>query len=438
MIQRAYAYRFYPTPPQETMLRRQIGASRKIWNWGLAVRSTAWKDRQERVTSYDLMLMLTQLKKQHEWAWLTEVSAVPLQQTLRDLDAAFANFFAGRARYPRYKPVATARKCVRYTRSGFTYRNGQLKLAKIMTEPLNIVWSRPLPKGTIPSSVTVSCDKAGRWHISILVETEVRSEETTGAIVGIDLGVKTFAVLSDSETITLPDRISVKEARVRRYQKRFARTQKASANRKKAQVKLSRAHAHVADTRRDFLHKTTTELVRTYDIIVLEDLNIAGLTRRPKPRLSANGKKYVPNGARAKAGLNRALLRAGFAEFRSLLEYKAAWYGKRVIVIDRYHPSSKLCSVCGWKNSELRLSDRTWSCRECGTLLDRDLNAAKNILAAGLVVLEKEREILFGGACGTEVRPQDPVPLDSLTHESVLVAAPVVKQETFILEPVPT
>jgi putative transposase len=381
-VQRAFKYRFYPTFEQERILNRHIGAARFVWNWALAIRSAAWTDRQERITGIDLMRELTKLRNSADTDWLSEVSATVMQQVLRDQDTAFKNFFDGlkgkrpRMGYPRFKARATARKSLRYTRGEFSYRNGQLFLAKMREEPLNIMWSRPLPEGVAPSSVTVSCDPTGRWHISILTEDTPELAVETGLAVGIDLGIKTFAALSDETVVAHPALLRRHELRLKRYQKRLSRCQKGSLNRAKARVKVARQHAKVADARRDFLHKTSTAIINRYDVICIEDLAV---------------KNMVKNHCLAKS-----ISDCGWAEFRRQLEYKAAWYGKRIIVIDRFHPSSRLCSDCGWKNLHLKLSDREWVCLDCGTLHDRDINAAKNILAAGLAAT----------ACGEDVRPK--------------------------------
>ncbi len=337
------------------------------------------------------MKLLPAWKKDPETVWLGEVSSVVLQQTLRDQDKAFKNFFDSctgkrkgpKMRYPRFK-TRNSRKSLRYTKAGFTYKNGEIRLALMLDEPLNIVWSRPLPEGVAPSSATVSQDAAGRWFISILCEDIITPLAKTNTTVGIDLGLKTFAVYSDGERAPHPKLLARKAARLARYQRALARKQKGSRNRVKAKTRVAKQHVKVAHARRDFLHKTTTDLVTRFDVVVLEDLHVAGMKRNRH--------------------LAKAISDSGWGELRTLIEYKTAWYGKRLIVIDRWHPSSKLCSTpdCGWKNSHLKLSDRTWVCNNCGTLHDRDLNAAKNILAAGLAVVQRELD----KACGEDIRPK--------------------------------
>ncbi len=393
---RAFKYRFYPGPAQATFLGRSFGAKRWVWNKSLGIRTAAYESDGTRLSGEDLMKFLPLWKKDPDMAWLGEISSVVLQQTLRDQDRAFKNFFDSctgkrkgpKVRYPRFK-TRNSRKSLRYTKPGFTYTNGEIRLAKMLDEPLNIVWSRPLPAGVTPSSVTVSQDAAGRWFISILTEDVIVPLAKTGEMVGVDLGLKTFAVLSDGEHIEHPKLLAKKAKRLARYQRVASRRrpkpgQEASQNYVKAKARVAKQHVKLADARRDFHHTTSTDLVTRFDVVVLEDLHVAGMKRNRR--------------------LAKAISDSGWGEFRTLLEYKTQWYGKRLIVIDRWHPSSRLCSTpdCGWKNNHLKLSDRSWTCLECGTLHDRDLNAAKNILAAGLAVVQRE----LGKACGEDVRPK--------------------------------
>ncbi len=388
---RAFKYRFYPSPAQATFLGRSFGAKRWVWNKSLGIRTAAYAFDGTRLCGEDMINMLPAWRKEPDLAWLGEVSSVVLQQALRDQDTAFKNFFASCAgkrngpkmRYPRFK-TRNSRKSLRYTKQGFTYVNGEIRLAKMLDEPLGIVWSRPLPEGVAPSSVTVSQDAAGRWFISILCEEIITPLVKTEKTVGVDLGLKTFAVYSDGQHIEHPKLLARKAARLTRYQRSLARKQKGSSNRVKAKSRVAKQHVKVADARRDFLHKTTTDLVTRFDVVVLEDLHVAGMKRNRH--------------------LAKAISDSGWGEFRTLIEYKTQWYGKRFIVIDRWYPSSKLCSTpdCGGKNNHLKLSDRTWVCNNCGTLHDRDLNAAKNIHAAGLAVVQRELD----KACGEDIRPK--------------------------------
>lgn len=359
------------------MLARTFGCIRVVWNKTLDDRHRVYATEGRSVGYAETDRNLTAMKKDPGLEWLSEVSSVPLQQALRHQHAAFQAFFAKRARYPRFKHRA-GRQSATYTRSAFSYRDGALKLAK-MTEPLAIVYSRPLPDGTVPTTVTVSRDPAGRWHVSMLVDDPtVQPLPETGSTVGVDLGLKDFAVLSTGEHVPHPRHYQRKEARLARYQRQMARKQRGSANQAKAKAKVARAHARVTDARRDFLHKTSTDLVRRFDVVSVEDLNVAGMVRN--------------------RSLAKSIATSGWSEFRGMLEYKTAWYGRQLVVVDRWYPSSKTCSACGHLLAELSLSTRTWQCPACGTRHDRDENAAKNIDAAGRAVVRE------GEACGAGVR----------------------------------
>ncbi|MGP3985330.1 RNA-guided endonuclease InsQ/TnpB family protein [Streptomyces sp. 3N207] len=378
-VKRAFKYRFYPTDAQAAELSRTFGCVRKVYNMALAARTEAWTLRAERVNYNATSSMLTAWKKTEELAFLNEVSSVPLQQCLRHLQAAFTNFYARRAQYPRFKSRKKSRASAEYTSSAFRLQDGELTLAK-MSEPLDIVWSRPLPEGAKPSTVTVSRDAAGRWFVSMLCEDpSVKPLPASGRAVGVDAGLENLLTLSTGEKITNPRPERRDRARLVKAQRSLFRKAKGSANRAKARRKVARIHARIADRRQDHLNKITTRLVRENQTIVIEDLTVRNMLKS--------------------GTLARAISDAAWSEFRSLLEYKAQWYGREVIAVDRWFPSSKLCSACGALLHRLPLHVRTWRCR-CGTIHDRDVNAAKNLLAAGRAVT----------ACGAGVRPQRSTP----------------------------
>jgi putative transposase len=372
-VKRAFKYRFYPTTDQAAELSRTFGCVRLTYNRALDARSAAWRDEQRRVSYAESSAMLTMWKRDPELAFLSEVSSVPLQQALRHLQAAFVAFWDKRARYPRFKSRKRGRQSAEYTRSGFRWRDGQLTLAK-MKEPLSIVWSRPLPDGAQPTTVTVSCDPAGRWFCSILVEVIVTPNPATDAAVGVDAGITSLLTLSTGEKISNPRHEQRDRARLARAQRALSRKQKNSNNRERARRKLARVHARIADRRRDVLHKLSTRLVRENQTVVIENLAVANMLRNHR--------------------LARAVSDAAWSELRAMLSYKCRWYGRDLVVLDRWFPSSKTCSVCGALCDELPLDIREWRCR-CGAEHDRDVNAARTILAAGLAVT----------ACGDNVRP---------------------------------
>ncbi|MER5906011.1 RNA-guided endonuclease TnpB family protein [Streptomyces mirabilis] len=375
---RAFKYRFYPTDAQAAELSRTFGCVRKVYNMALAARTEAWA-RQERVSYHQTSAMLTAWKKTEELAYLNEVSSVPLQQTLRHLQTAFTHFFGKRAKYPRFKSRKKSRRSAEYTTSAFRFRDGKLTLAK-MTEPLAVVWSRPLPEGVNPSTVTVSQDAAGRWFVSMLCDDPgIRHLPATDAAVGIDAGLEHLLTLSTGEKITNPRHERRDRAALAKAQRRLAKKEKGSANRARTRLKVAKIHARIADRRRDGLHKLTTRLVRENQTIVIEDLTVRNMVKNRT--------------------LARAISDAAWREFRSMLEYKAQWYGREVIAVDRWFPSSRLCSACGTLQDRMPLNVRTWTC-DCGMTHDRDVNAAHNLLAAGLAVT----------VCGAGARPQRSTP----------------------------
>lgn len=383
LVMRAFKYRFYPTDAQARELLRTFGCARLVYNRALEARAEAWRSEHRSVTYSDTSTMLTEWKKTQELSFLNEVSSVPLQQVLRHLQRAFQNFFAKRARHPRFKSRKKSRGCAEYTRSAFRWRDGELCLAK-MTEPLAIVWSRQLPEGAQPTTATVSVDRAGRWFVSIRVKTRVDRHPPGEEAVGVDVGVAALVTLSTGEKITNPRHEQNDRGRLRRAQRSLSRKRLGSVNREKARRKVARVCVRIADRRRDFLHKVSTRLVRENQTIVVEDLNVSGML--------------------ANRSLARAVSDASWFELREMLEYKAMWYGRKMIVLDRWFPSSKMCSACGQRLGALPLKVRQWTC-PCGAFHDRDVNAAKNILAAGLAV----------AACGDGVRPtrREPTTLPS-------------------------
>ncbi|MFF8531861.1 RNA-guided endonuclease InsQ/TnpB family protein [Streptomyces sp. NPDC015532] len=374
-VRRAFKYRFYPTHEQAAELSRTFGCVRTVYNRALEERTRAWNSEQRRVSYSQSSAALTQWKKTEELAFLTEVSCVPLQQALRHLQTAFNNFFAKRTGYPRYKSRKKSRASAEYTRSAFQWHKGALTLAK-MSGPLDIRWSRPSPAGAEPTTVTVSRDSAGRWFVSLLCEDTVTPALATTAAVGVDVGISSLVTLSTGEKVTNPKHERCDRARLARAQRDLSRKVKGSNNWAKARVKVARVHVRIADRRRDFLHKLSTRLVRENQTVVIEDLAVRNLLK--------NGR------------LARGISDASWTEFRSMLGYKCAWYGRELVVIDRWFPSSKLCGICGTIFGKLPLHVRNWTCGTCESVHDRDVNAACNILAAGLAA----------SACGDGVRPQ--------------------------------
>jgi putative transposase len=358
-----------------------------VYNDALAARKVARKAGLPYAKSTDLQkLVITGAKRTAERAWLASVGVDPLIQSLRDLDTAYRNFFdsvsgkrAGRpVGLPRFKSRKDSRQSLRFTRNGFRIRgNGKLNLAKI--GDVRVKWSRSLPAD--PSSATVILDPAGRYHVSFVVDVEAEHLPEVAAEVGIDLGLTTYAVMSDGTVIDNPRFLRKAEKRLKAAQRELSRKAKGSKNRAKARRKVAKAHAKVADTRMDWLHKQTTRIIRENQAVYLEDLNVRGLGR---------------------TRLAKSVHDAGWSTFRRMLEEKAARYGRHVGIIGQYEPTSQVCSACGVLDGPKPLSVREWTCAACGTVHDRDLNASRNILAAG----RADRL----NACGGPVRPGVAIP----------------------------
>jgi putative transposase len=363
------------------VLSRTFGCVRVVWNRILATRHSRWHLEGKGMSYAESDRALTAMKKDPDLAFLSEVSSVPLQQALRHQHRAFQAFFARRARHPRFKS-RRSRQSAHYTRSAFTMRGGELRLAK-MAAPVRFVWSwSDVDITTLdPATVIVSREPDGRWYVIFTIDTDAPEPlQETGRLVGVDLGVTDFAVTSGGERTPNPRHLERKARSLARYQRRLTRCQKGSANRTKAAAKVARAHRKVRNARRDFLHRASTSLVNKADFIVIEDLAVNNMIRNRH--------------------LARAISGCGWGEFRRQLEYKCERYGRHLVVIDRWYPSSKTCSACGHRLADLSLSTRHWRCPSCGTRHDRDINAAKNILAAGLAVARGSP----GDACGAEVR----------------------------------
>ena len=372
-----YKVRAYPDPEQAAALRRTFGCVRLVWNRTLAARQQRYTVEQRSTSYRETDAALTAWKKTDDLSFLSEVSSVPLQQALRHQHAAFQSFFAKVGRYPRFKN-RDSRQSAHYTRSAFRIKADGLWLAKSVA-PLRVAWSWPDVDLTTldPTMVVVSRDPDDRWYVTFAVDVpDPAPLPPTGRTVGVDVGLKDFAVLSTGERIGNPHHLAKRERNLARYQRRMARCQRGSANRSKAKVKVARAHSKVRAARTDFLHKTSTALVRRFDRIGVEDLAVRNMVRNRH--------------------LSKAISDAGWGTFRAMVEYKAERAGRTVVAIDRWYPSSKTCSTCGYLLTTLALGTRHWTCPGCRTLHDRDINAAKNIdKAAGLVA----------SASGGPVRP---------------------------------
>lgn len=378
-MQLRYSFRVYPSAGQRIALARAFGCARVVFNDALRARETARAAGLPFTSSGELSKQLTASKKTPERAWLAEVSSVVLQQSLRDLDTAYKNFFDGlkgkrpKTGPPRFKSRKDTRQSVRFTaNAGWKITTGgKLRLPKAGDVPVR--WSRSLP--STPSTVTVVKDSAGRYFASFVVETEPETLPATDNAVGVDLGLTHFAILSDGTKIDSSRFLRRAEKKLKKAQQDLSRKAKGSKNRAKARVKVARAHVRTADARRDFHHQLSTKLIRENQAVAVEDLAVKGLAR---------------------TRLAKSVHDAGWSAFTTMLEYKAAKYGRTLIRIGRFEPTSQVCSQCGVKDGPKPLHVRTWTCGACGTHLDRDINAAVNVAkAAGLAA----------SACGARVRP---------------------------------
>ena len=360
---RGFKYRFYPTTEQKIQLAQTFGCTRFVYNWALALRTDSYYQENKSLSYHETSNALTKLKKEPDKSWLKEVSSVPLQQGLRHLNTAFKNFLAGRTKYPRFKKK-NHRQSMTYAANAFKWQDGQLTLAK-MSQPLKIKWSRHFSGQ--PISITISKDPSGRYFVSFLVEEELEQWEKTEEKIGIDLGIKDVVVTSKGFASGNPKYLRKYEARLKTLQRRLARKQKGSNNRYKAQLKVAKLHAKIADCRRDFLHKLSTKLVRENQSIFTETLAVKNMMANHK--------------------LAKAIADCGWGEFLRQLQYKCEWHDRTLGAIDRWFPSSKRCNRCGHVLDRLSLDIREWQCPSCQKVNLRDYNAALNILAVGQTVL---------------------------------------------------
>ena len=376
-----YRYRIYPTPGQHMALAKLFGCCRVVWNDALAFCNQQYQKGEKKPKNVQLQKQfITQAKKTLERQWLTEVSNIPLQQSLNDLERAYQNFFKSCKGQRKGKPVRPprfkkrrAKQTARFRQGGFKV-NQRLKLARI--GEIKVAWSRPLP--TEPTSVTIIKDSAGRYFASFVVEVEPETLPKTDNSVGIDLGISTFATLDSGEKIKAPKPLKKRIRRLRKLNRNLSRKTRTRmpnlcrhremsarfSNRyERARKRKAKLYAKLKDTRADFLHKLSTRIIRENQVIVLEDLNVSGMVKNRK--------------------LSRAISDLGWRQFRTYLEGKAEKYGRELRVINRWEPTSQTCSCCGLRGGKLDLSVRTWTCLNCEATLDRDVNAAKIIKLAG-------------------------------------------------------
>ena len=355
-----YRFRFCPSARQRRLLGKTFGCVRYVYNRALALRKDAYAENKTKINYAETSAALTLWKKEPDLLWLKEVSCVPLQQGLRHLQTAYRNFFAKRAAYPRFKSKR-GEPSAEFTRSSFKWDGKQLNLTLAKIGHLRIRWSRQF--ASEPSTVTIIKDCAGRYFATLCLDETVALLPKMGDEVGIDLGTKRLATLSTGEVVPNPKPLERSLAHLAKLQRTLARRKQGSGRWHRQRLKAARLHAHVSDSRKDLLAKLTTGLVRRFDLVCIEDLDVRGMM---------DGRHRA-----------RRMADVGLFAFRQMLTYKCAWYGKELQVVDRYFPSSKRCSYCQQDLDSLPLAVREWTCPSCGSFHDRDHNAAKNILSAG-------------------------------------------------------
>lgn len=359
----AIKQRFYPTPEQAQLLAQTFGCVRFVYNKILKWRTDAFYNDAQKINYNAASSKLTEIKKLPEFEWLNTVSCVPLQQSLRHQQTAFKNFFEGRAKYPTFKKKRS-NQSAEFTKSAFKYKDGKIYIAKSQ-QPLDIRWSRDLPSE--PTTITITKDSADRYFVSMLCRFEPKPLPVSKRTTGIDLGLTDLVITADGFKSGNPHHTANHARKLALAQRRLSKKKKGSANFHKARQKVARIQAKIADCRRDFTHKLTTKLINENQVISCESLSVKNMVKNKR--------------------LAKAISDANWGELVRQLTYKADWYGRALVQIDKWYPSSKRCNCCGHVVESLPLHIRHWSCPACKTRLDRDVNTAMNIKAAGQAVL---------------------------------------------------
>ncbi len=360
---KSYKYRFYPTEAQEQLLAQTFGCVRVVYNKALVMRTSTYKETGKGASFGDTSSALTQWKKDDDFQWLREVSCVPLQQTLRHLNTAFVNFFNRRAKYPKFKSKKS-RQSAEFTRSGFTWNATAKSLSIAKIGKLDIRWSRHFSAD--PSTVTISKTSTGKYFVSIRIDEPNRIMPEATTKIGIDLGIENLAITSEGEFFKNQRLTNQFAAKLRRAQRTLSRRVKGSARWNRARQQVALIQEKIANSRRDWVNKATTQLIRDNQAIYVETLKPSNMMKNRK--------------------LSKAIADCSWFEFVCQLEYKAGWYGRTFAKVSQWEPTSKRCSCCGHVVTKLPLNIRAWNCPKCKEEHHRDVNAAKNILAAGLAV----------------------------------------------------
>ena len=374
---KSYKYKIIPDEEQKVLLNKHFGSIRFIYNYFLNERKREYETNKQTINYYDNAKSLTELKKQEEYSWLNEINSQSLQASLKNLDDAYNGFFKKRTKFPKFKS--------KHTKNSFKVpqavkiENGKLRIRKFK-DPIDIILHRTF-SGTI-KQCTISKTPTNEYFVSILVETEHKKLEKTGKSIGIDLGLKDFVITSDGYKYKNNRYTKTYQTKLKKAQQNLSRKKKDSNKYKEQKLKVAKLHKKITNSRLDNLHKVSTELIKKYDTIILEDLNIKGMMQNHK--------------------LAKHISDVSWSKFITLLTYKAEWNDKQIVKIDRFFPSSKTCNCCGYINQNLKLDMREWTCPSCNTKLDRDLNASKNILKEGYKIISSGTDDYRSGG---EIRP---------------------------------
>jgi putative transposase len=374
---KSYKYKIIPNEDQKVLLNKHFGSIRFIYNHFLNERKREYETNKQTLNYYDNAKSLTELKKQEEYSWLNEVNSQSLQVSLKNLDDAYNGFFKKRTKFPKFKSKHTKNSFK--VPQGVKLEDGKLRIRKFK-EPIDVILHRTF-SGTI-KQCTISKTPTNEYFVSILVETEHTKLPKTGKSIGIDLGIKDFVITSDGYKYKNNRYTKTYQTKLKKAQQHLTRKKKGSNKYKEQKLKIAKLHKKITNSRLDNLHKVSTELIKKYDTIILEDLNIKGMVKNHK--------------------LAKHIADASWSKFIELLTYKAEWNDKQIVKIDRFFPSSKTCNCCGYINQNLKLSMREWTCLSCHTKLDRDLNASKNILKEGYKIISSGTDDYRSGG---EIRP---------------------------------